>query len=81
LGWLRTIADACRYMTALPKHREMKQAWQCACRLILERAPVEAVRRQLSLALFTDAALDLRRAGSGRKPLKGAAKIRQGEPA
>jgi hypothetical protein len=39
-------------MTALPKHRKMKQAWQHACRLILERAPVEAVTRQLSLALF-----------------------------
>ena len=50
----------------------MKQAWQHACRLILERAPVEAVTRQLSLALFTDAALDLRHAESGRKPLNAA---------
>ena len=72
MGWLQTIADACRYMTALPKHRKMKQAWQHACRLILERAPVEAVTRQLSLALFTDAALDLRHAESGRKPLNAA---------
>jgi hypothetical protein len=30
-----------------------------ACKLILDRAPVEAVTRQLSLALFTDAKLDL----------------------
>jgi hypothetical protein len=59
-------------MTALPKPRKMKQAWQHACRLILERAPVEAVTRQLSLALFTDAALDLRHAESGRKPLNAA---------
>ena len=31
-----------------------------ACKLILNRAPVEAITRQLSLALFTDAKLDLR---------------------
>jgi hypothetical protein len=30
-----------------------------ACKLILNRAPVEAVTRALSLALFTDAKLDL----------------------
>ena len=31
-----------------------------ACKLILNRAPVEAITRQLSLALFMDAALDLK---------------------
>jgi len=31
-----------------------------AGRLILNRAPVEAITRQLALALFTDAPLDLR---------------------
>ena len=37
------------------KRREMRPA----CKLILNRAPVEAVTRALSLALFTDAKLDL----------------------
>jgi hypothetical protein len=55
----RTIGDAVSYMTALPKDREMQKAWQHACKLILGRAPIEASTRQLSLALFTDAALDL----------------------
>jgi hypothetical protein len=62
---LRTIADACRYMTALPKYRELRQTWQHACKLILNRAPVEAITRQLSLALFLDAKLNL-----GRKQAK-----------
>jgi hypothetical protein len=39
-------------MTALPKHREIKTAWQHACRLILRRELVEAITRQLCLALF-----------------------------
>ena len=43
------------------KRREMRPA----CKLILNRAPVQAVTRQLSLALFTDAALDL-----GAKPAR-----------
>ena len=38
----------------------MRQAWQHACKLILNREPVEAITRQLSLALFMDAALDLK---------------------
>ena len=46
-------------MTALSKERELKQAWQHAARLIIQRAPAEAITRQLSLALFTDAKLDL----------------------
>jgi hypothetical protein len=58
-GVLRTIGDAITYMTALPKSREMQQTWQHACRLILNRAPVEAITRQLSLALFMDTKLDL----------------------
>jgi hypothetical protein len=39
-GVLRTIGDATRYMTSLPKHREIKATWQHACRLILQREPV-----------------------------------------
>jgi hypothetical protein len=37
--------------------REMRPA----CKLILNREPVEAITRQLSLALFMDAKLDLGR--------------------
>jgi hypothetical protein len=62
-GVLATIGDACRYMADLPKHRELRQAWQRACRLILDRAAPAEIMRQLSLALFMDAKLDLRRAG------------------
>jgi hypothetical protein len=58
-GTLRTISDAIEYMTELPKDRELKQAWQHAAKLIIAREPVEAVSRQLSLALFMDAKLDL----------------------
>jgi hypothetical protein len=58
-GTLRTIGDAISYMTALPKGREQKNAWQYAAKLILNREPVEAITRQLSLALFMDAKLDL----------------------
>ena len=60
-GTLHTIGDAVAYMTALPKHRELAKGWQHAAKLIIAREPVEAVTRQLSLALFTDAKLDLRR--------------------
>jgi hypothetical protein len=58
-GTLRTIGDAVRDMTALPKSREMQKTWQHAAKLIIAREPVEAVSRQLSLALFMDAKLDL----------------------
>jgi len=49
------------------KRREMRPA----CKLILNRASVDAVTRQLSLALFTDAKLDL-----GQKPAHGYAATR-----
>jgi hypothetical protein len=63
-GVLKTIGDAVRYMTALRKGREQKNAWQYSAKLIIAREPVEAVSRQLSLALFTDAKLDLKRTGA-----------------
>ena len=37
-GTLRTICDAVRYMTALPKQRELNQAWQYAARLISDNS-------------------------------------------
>jgi hypothetical protein len=50
----------CHYMFTLSKRRELNAAWQEACRLILARADARAVTRQLSLALFMDANLDVR---------------------
>ena len=58
-GVLRTIEDACRYMLALCKQRELGAAWQQAAKLILNRTDVEAMTHQLSHALFMDAKLDL----------------------
>jgi hypothetical protein len=55
---LRTLADAVAYMTALPPHRECRQYWQ-PCELILAQADTMEVNRQLELALFCDATLDL----------------------
>jgi hypothetical protein len=58
-GTLRTIRDACDYMTGMGKKREMRQHWQRACKLILAKADVVAASRALELALFMDAKLDV----------------------
>jgi hypothetical protein len=42
-------------------HGELRQAWQHVCRLILDRAPVTAITRQLERALFLDGKMKLRR--------------------
>jgi hypothetical protein len=56
---LRTTRDACDYMTAMGKQRELRQHWQRACKLILAKADVMTVSRALELALFMDAKLDV----------------------
>jgi hypothetical protein len=58
-GTLRTIRDACDYMTGMGKNRELRQHWQRACKLILAHADVFAVSRAVELALFTEAKLDV----------------------
>jgi hypothetical protein len=58
-GTLRTIRDACDYMTGMDKKRELRSHWQRACKLILAEADVTAVSRALELALFMDAKLDV----------------------
>jgi hypothetical protein len=58
-GTLRTIRDACDYMTGMDKKRELRSQWQRACKLILAEADVTAVSRALELALFYDAKLDV----------------------
>jgi hypothetical protein len=37
-GTLRTIREACDYMTAMDRQRELRQHWQRACKLILAKA-------------------------------------------
>ena|SRR5207248_3501294 len=49
---LATIGDACRYMTGIGKQRELRQWWQRACQLILDRAAPAEITRQLKFALF-----------------------------
>ena len=58
-GILRTIRDACDYMTGMGKQRELRSHWQRACKLILAKADVVTVSRALELALFMDAKLDV----------------------
>jgi hypothetical protein len=58
-GTLRTIGDACDYMTGMGKKRELRQQWQQAAKLILAEADVQIVSRVLELALFMDAKLDV----------------------
>jgi hypothetical protein len=54
-GVLRTIREACDFMTTMGNKREMRQHWQRACKLILAKADVLTVTRALELALFMDA--------------------------
>jgi hypothetical protein len=58
-GTLRTIRDACDYMTGMGKKRELLSHWQRVAKLILAHADVFAVSRALELALFMDAKLDV----------------------
>jgi hypothetical protein len=58
-GTLRPVADARTYMLGLSKQRELQTRWQRVAGLILEEADIGAVSRQLELALFMDAKLDV----------------------
>jgi hypothetical protein len=58
-GTLRTIGEACDYMTSMGKKRELRTQWQRACKLILAKEDVLTVSRALELALFMDAKLVL----------------------
>ena len=59
-GTLRTVLDARAYMLRLSKDRERSARWQRAAQLLLARADVGAVSRQLELALLYDGKLDVR---------------------
>jgi hypothetical protein len=57
---LRTIKCAADYLLSMPQeHAEGCQRWRHAARLLLEQADVAAVSRQIHLALFFDANLDI----------------------
>jgi hypothetical protein len=58
-GTLRTVLDARTYMLALSKNRERRAQWQRAAELLLAEADVADLSRQIELALFYDAKLDV----------------------
>ena len=58
-GTLRTIRDACDYMTSMDKKRELRSQWQRVAKLILAKEDVRTVSRALELAMFMDAKLDV----------------------
>jgi len=58
-GTLRTILDARAYMLALSKDRERRAQWQRAAELLLAQADVAEFSKQVELALFYDAKLEL----------------------
>src|SRR5262245_42037557 len=53
-GTWRTVLDARAYMLRLSKDRERSARWQRAAQLLLAKADVGAVSRQLELALLYD---------------------------
>jgi len=59
-GTLHTVLDARAYMLRLSKDRERSAPWQRAAQLVLAKADVDAVSRQLELALLYDGKLDVR---------------------
>jgi hypothetical protein len=58
-GTLRTILEACEYMAAIGKERELRQHWQQVRELIDQEADVAAVRSKLRIAVLKDAKLDV----------------------
>jgi hypothetical protein len=58
-GTLRTIGEACDYMTNMGKKRELRTHWQRVAKLILAKEDVLTVSRALELALFMDAKLEV----------------------
>jgi hypothetical protein len=58
-GTLRTILEACEYMAAIGKERELRPHWQQVRELMLQEAEVAAVSSQVRLAVLKDAKLDV----------------------
>src|SRR6266568_2916920 len=58
-GTLRTIGEACEYMAAIGKERELRPHWQQVRELMLQEADVAAVSWRVRLAVLKDAKLDV----------------------
>jgi hypothetical protein len=58
-GTLRTIGEACEYMAAIGKERELRPHWQRVRELMLEEADVAAVSHRARIAVLKDAKVDL----------------------
>ena len=58
-GTLRTILEACEYMAAIGKERELRPHWKQVRELMLKEADAAAVSWQVRLAVLKDAKLDL----------------------
>src|SRR5215831_17251138 len=56
---LRTILQACEYMVAIGKERELRPHWQQVRELMLQEAEVAAVSWRVRLAVLKDAKLDV----------------------
>jgi hypothetical protein len=58
-GTIRTVVEARTYMLGLSKAREMRSQWQHAAKLLFEEADVADFSKQIELALFYNAKLDM----------------------
>jgi len=58
-GTLRTIGEACEYMAAIGKERELRPHWQRVRELMLQEADVAAVSWRVQLAVLKDAKVDV----------------------
>src|SRR5262245_51554836 len=57
-GTLSTIGEACEYMAATGKERELRPHWQRVRELMLPEADVAALSSRVLLAVLKDAKLD-----------------------
>ena len=58
-GTLRTIGEACEYMAAIGKERELRPHWQRVRELMLQEADVAAVSHRARIAVLKDAKVDV----------------------
>jgi hypothetical protein len=58
-GTLRTIEEACKYIAAIGKERELRPHWQRVRELMLQEADVAAVSHRARLAVLKDAKVDV----------------------
>ena len=58
-GTLSTIGEACEYIAAIGKERELRPHWQRVRELMLQEADVAALSSRVRLAVLKDAKLDV----------------------